>query len=121
MATKGGGDGFGLGELFASARGEFEDGDMLFVAHRQKLRGTGFDKSISWNFFTRLWVPGRWRLNLVLYSLSMVLERVALALNNTLAVTTTGRNAFFPNKPKVTPLFISSSPRVCITRVTINW
>ena len=30
----------------------------------------------------------------------MVLERLALSLNNALAVATTGRNAFFPNKPK---------------------
>ena len=56
-----GGGGFGLGELFASGRGSFEDGDMLFVAHRQRLRGSGFSKSISWNFFTKLWVPSRWR------------------------------------------------------------
>jgi len=60
-----------MGQLFESSRREFEDGDVLFVAHRQPLVGRAFEwevplpgdgegkarfsPSISFNVFSRLW------------------------------------------------------------------
>lgn len=57
------------GQLFDSSRREFEDGDVLFVAHRQPLAGKPFEvnlplpsgdsfrfsPSVSHNVFTRFW------------------------------------------------------------------
>lgn len=116
-----------MGQLFDSARREFEDGDVLFVAHRQPLAGrpyelrfelpgagaAAFSPSISHNIFSRLWdrsseVEGhsgggagssaRGLRNGLLYCFSMVFERFALAVNDKL-VALTGTNFFFPNKP----------------------
>mmetsp|Transcript_56869 Transcript_56869/g.176998 ORF Transcript_56869/g.176998 Transcript_56869/m.176998 type:complete len:520 (-) Transcript_56869:14-1573(-) len=114
-----------MGQLFDSSRREFEDGDVLFVAHRQPLAGrpyelrlelpgwgtTALSPSISHNIFSRLWdrsseaaggqdagAAARGARNAVLYSFSMVFERFALAVNDKL-VALTGTNFFFPNKP----------------------
>lgn len=113
-----------LGQLFESSVNEFEDGDVLFVAHRQPLAGRAFEVQglgltfsplISYNVFSKLWDsrfaglpseqhssdPGygaRAIRNGLLYSFSMLFERFALGVNDKL-VAFTGRNFFFQNKP----------------------
>jgi len=87
-----------LADTFESAKNGFEDGDVLFVAHRQNTRGATFPLSLSAAVFGKLWRPGKWRLNLGLYSASMLVERLLLAVNDKV-VAVTGFNAFFPNKP----------------------
>ncbi|CAE8622524.1 unnamed protein product [Polarella glacialis] len=64
-----------MGQLFDSDRNQFEDGDVLFVAHRQPVSGrpfevrlpvpgggaddsVAFSPSISYNVFTSLWDKG---------------------------------------------------------------
>eukprot|EP00913_Durusdinium_trenchii_P017993 g16909.t1 len=100
-----------MGQIFDSDRLEFEDGDVLFVAHRQPLQGRPFEvdvgglrfsPSISHNVMTRLWdteTPSdsiRAAKNAALYCFSMIFERCALADK---IVALFGRNAFFLQKP----------------------
>ncbi|CAK9001426.1 unnamed protein product [Durusdinium trenchii] len=102
-----------MGQIFDSDRLEFEDGDVLFVAHRQPLQGRPFEvdvgglrfsPSISHNVMTRLWdteTPSdsiRAAKNAALYCFSMIFERCALAVNDKI-VALFGRNAFFLQKP----------------------
>eukprot|EP00435_Cladocopium_sp_Y103_P033982 s16_g8.t1 len=106
-----------MGQLFDSERLEFEDGDVLFVAHRQPLQGRPFEvqlpgdlgtfsPSISHNVMTRLWdrstdsetANARAAKNAAWYCFSMVFERCALAMNDKV-VALFGRNAFFLQKP----------------------
>jgi len=106
-----------MGQLFDSDRLEFEDGDVLFVAHRQPLQGRPFEvtvpglgtfsPSISHNVMTRLWddtsqpnASVRAAKNAALYCFSMIFERCALAVNDKV-VALFGRNAFFLQKPSV--------------------
>jgi len=104
-----------LATLFDSNKKNFEDGDVLFVAHRMKLKGkvgptfpipqslqkltnmkqitmsiskTGLDK----------WKEGRYIRNAFVFSCSLFFERVLLVVNDAV-VALTGRNYFFPNKP----------------------
>ncbi|KAL3780656.1 hypothetical protein HJC23_000126 [Cyclotella cryptica] len=101
-----------LKTLFDSDRKEFEDGDMLFVAHRMKLKGEvgprfqlgrGEKKkmmvmSISKGGFS-LWKEGCPVRNALVFASSFLYERVMLMVNDVI-VALTGRNYFFPNKPK---------------------
>ncbi|CAJ1415659.1 unnamed protein product [Effrenium voratum] len=105
-----------MGQLFESQRLNFEDGDVLFVAHRQPLQGQPFEvalpftdlrvsPSISHNVLTRLWDRSKGQSpdaravrNGALYCFSMIFERCALAVNDKI-VALFGRNAFFLQKP----------------------
>lgn len=112
---------FSLKQLFDSERVAFEDGDALFVAHRQKLRGDregagegvgffgkgevgGLGVSISRTFYALGWRNGQAGaavpagINALTYATSMVFERAALCFNEKL-VAVLGRNLFFPDKP----------------------
>ena len=86
-------------ELFGSSREEFEDGDILFVAHRQHLVGDAFPLAVSSKFFEGLWGQGQPLRNMAVYTFSMLFERVNLVINDKV-VALTGRNFFFPNKPQ---------------------
>ncbi len=103
-------------DLFDSADAGFEDGDVMFVAHRQLVRGDdaarrpgffgnravgGLGLSISRSFYALLWrdAVGWEPWNGAVYSMGMMLERAALVVNDKV-VAVTGRNAFFPNKPR---------------------
>lgn len=96
-----------LAQLFDSPLADFEDGDVLFVAHRMKLKGeigpkfTVFGKelkmSISRSGFT-MWKEGSTLRNVLLFATSFMYERFMLGINDVL-VSLTGRNYFFPNKP----------------------
>ncbi|KAL7504578.1 hypothetical protein ACHAXN_002190 [Cyclotella atomus] len=96
-----------LKTLFDSDKKEFEDGDVLFVAHRMKLKGDvgprfrigdkEFIVSISKSGF------GLWRENMpirnaMMFVSSFLYERFMLMIND-VVVAITGRNYFFPNKP----------------------
>ncbi|KAL7542111.1 hypothetical protein ACHAWF_007093 [Thalassiosira exigua] len=97
-----------LKQLFESDQKEFEDGDVLFVAHRMKLKGEvgptfnigGKDitMSISKTGFDA-WREGRPIRNACAFASSFMYERGMLVVND-LVVAATGRNYFFPNKPK---------------------
>ncbi|KAL3823440.1 hypothetical protein ACHAXA_010200 [Cyclostephanos tholiformis] len=97
-----------LGQLFESDQRDFEDGDVLFVAHRMKLKGDvgptfkvgqkSFTLSISKMGFNS-WKEGRPIRNAVAFSASFMYERFMLMIND-LIVAITGKNYFFPNKPK---------------------
>jgi fatty acid desaturase len=106
---------FSLAQLFESSATDFEDGDMLFVAHRMKLKGaTGPTVSLpSWwtakglgkkltmsisrsGFF--FWKPGQPLRNAMIYAISFVYERTLLGINDVF-VAVLGKNLFFPNKP----------------------
>jgi hypothetical protein len=96
-----------LAQLFDSPSVDFEDGDVLFVAHRMKLKGdigpkfTIFGKevkmSISKGGFS-MWRDGSTLRNMLFFALSFMYERLMLVLND-VVVAMTGRNFFFPNKP----------------------
>lgn len=106
--------GFGrepLSTLFDSEQAAFEDGDALFVAHRQSLPGDaegvgffgkavgGLGVSISRSFYALGWSDERgWAYNAAVYSCSMALERAALCVNDKVTAVI-GRNLFFPHKP----------------------
>ncbi|KAL7472891.1 hypothetical protein ACHAXS_013280 [Conticribra weissflogii] len=98
-------------QLFESDKSDFEDGDVLFVAHRMNLRGEtgprlriGRKKkedlvlSISRTGFS-LWKPKRPVRNSAIFALSFALERFLLGIND-VVVAITGKNHFFPNKPR---------------------
>jgi fatty acid desaturase len=97
-----------LKTLFDSHRNEFEDGDVLFVAHRMKLKGEVGPRfqigkkeivmSISKSGFS-LWKEGAPIRNAVAFACSFLYERLLLVVND-VVVAITGRNYFFPNKPQ---------------------
>jgi len=113
-----------LKALFDSEVSNFEDGDALFVAHRQSMPGDAPDKqigflgkkdvgglgiSISRTIYSLFWAdPGDTSVsqrlaplwNACVYSFSMTFERAALVVGGGYAVALTGRNYFFPNKPQ---------------------
>jgi hypothetical protein len=100
-----------LQQLFDSNQADFEDGDILFVAHRMKLTDRDGDKigprfhwfgreikmSISKSGF-HSWREGNAAWNACVFATSFLLERVMLVAND-VTVAVTGRNHFFPNKP----------------------
>ena len=99
-------------ELFSSPNDAFEDGDILFVTHRMKLAGRkgpfpppalkgkvpDAPVNVAFNFFDKQWRGGQPYRNMLVYSASMLLERLVIVVSDkVLAVT--GHNPFFPNKP----------------------
>jgi fatty acid desaturase len=107
--------GSNLGQVFGSSDIDFEDGDVLFTAHRMKLKGpigptlalpqlpiqdkpVSVTMSISRSFFT-LWREGHPLWNAAVFAISFPLERIMLCTND-FVVALTGRNYFFPNKPQ---------------------
>lgn len=101
-----------LAELFSSESPLFEDGDVLFVAHRMQLKGDYGPKlrmprfggkelelklSISKSGFY-FWKEGETVLNALRFSFSFLYERVLLSVNDVF-VAIFGKNFFFPNKP----------------------
>lgn len=109
-----------LEKLFNSNQSNFEDGDVLFVAHRMKLKGEigptfelpffrdvpllpekvtmsiskgGFDQ---WK--TNSQQPGNLSWNVAVFAASFLFERFMLLIND-FVVALAGRNFFFPNKP----------------------
>jgi fatty acid desaturase len=97
-----------LKQLFDSTDMDFEDGDVLFVAHRMKLKGpigptfnlpggNNFVMSLSKTGFD-FWKAGRGLRNSLAFWCSFLLERLLLTIND-VVVSLTGRNYFFPNKP----------------------
>jgi len=106
----------GISELFDSEQSTFEDGDVMFVAHRQLLPGDeaeerpgfvgtravgGLGISISRTVYAWLW-SGRdgWEAyNAAVFGAAMLFERAALVVGGGWAVALAGRNAFFPRKP----------------------
>ena len=109
-----------LEKLFNSDQSNFEDGDVLFVAHRMKLKGEigptfelpffkdipllpekitmsiskgGFDQ---WKTSTQQ--PGNLPWNVAVFATSFLFERFMLLIND-FVVAIAGRNFFFPNKP----------------------
>jgi Fatty acid desaturase len=100
-----------LKQIFESSAASFEDGDVLFVAHRMKLHGDGGPRfmignkelvlSIS-NFGFRQWKTTTGRLaafnNMMVFAMSFLLERIMLSMNDVI-VALTGTNYFFLKKP----------------------
>jgi len=94
-------------QLFNSSQSDFEDGDILFVSHRMKMKGAigpqiplgakRIPLSISRSGF-HFWQPNRPMLNAVMFASSFLFERYMLCWNDVI-VAVTGRNFFFPNKP----------------------
>mmetsp|Transcript_17592 Transcript_17592/g.26665 ORF Transcript_17592/g.26665 Transcript_17592/m.26665 type:complete len:452 (+) Transcript_17592:113-1468(+) len=103
-----GGGEVSLATLFNSTQKDFEDGDILFTAHRMKLLGDvgptfSFGKqnvtmSISKAGFS-LWREGCALRNAIAFTLSFLFERCLLIIND-FVVAITGKNFFFPNKPQ---------------------
>jgi fatty acid desaturase len=107
-------DAASLKQLFDSSKQDFEDGDVLFVAHRMKLKGevgptftlpTLFGRrkrhvtlSISKMGFNT-WKEGYPIRNALAFTISFMYERFMLVINDTV-VAITGWNYFFPNKPR---------------------
>lgn len=104
-----------LKDSFDSTAVNFEDGDVLFNAHRQMLAGDvknetvgffgneqvgGRGLSISRSFYSLFWREEAPMSNLLVYTVSMSYERAALCVND-IIVAITGTNLFFPSKPKV--------------------
>jgi fatty acid desaturase len=107
-----------LKSLFDSDQVDFQDGDVLFVAHRMKLLGDigptlkAFGKSITVsvsNAGFSLWREDQnenaaenastlWLWNGLAFWASFLGERLLLVFNDVI-VSLTGRNWFFPNKP----------------------
>lgn len=103
-----------LKDSFDSTALNFEDGDVLFNAHRQMLMGDEKDEkigflgseqvggrglSISRSFYSLFWKESSALSNLLVYSISMSYERAALCVND-IVVAITGTNFFFPSKPQ---------------------
>jgi len=99
-----------LATLFNSTQKDFEDGDVLFTAHRMKLLGDigptfklnwpkerKITMSISKSGFN-LWKDGHPFRNSVAFTSSFLFERIMLIMND-FVVAVAGRNFFFPNKP----------------------
>ena len=114
-----------LRQLFESDQAEFEDGDVLFVAHRMKLKGEGGPRfavggrevtmSISKTGFDA-WREGRPARNALAFAASFAYERLMLVVND-VAVALTGRNHFFPNKPR---RFHAECARYCRAAVAVR-
>ena len=100
-----------LALLFDSNQADFEDGDILFVAHRMNLKGDygpqvpipftnnekTFKMSISKSGF-HFWRPGQSTWNAIMFVMSFLYERSLLGFNDVI-VSILGKNLFFPNKP----------------------
>jgi hypothetical protein len=96
-----------LATLFNSTQKNFEDGDVLFTAHRMKLLGDigptfkfrdrEITMSISKSGFS-LWKEGHPFRNALAFTSSFLFERSMLIIND-FVVAAAGRNFFFPNKP----------------------
>jgi fatty acid desaturase len=103
-----------LAQLFDSSSKDFEDGDVLFVAHRMHLKGpigprfqiqfpwkqkvSEITMSISKSGFGS-WRRGNALWNISMFATSFLFERILLMWND-VVVALTGRNYFFPNKPQ---------------------
>ncbi|CAJ1946597.1 unnamed protein product [Cylindrotheca closterium] len=118
-----------LAKLFDSNQTNFEDGDILFVSHRMKLLGKigptfsgklpsifnfrrsrddpndrneerqySITMSLSRTGFDN-WKTGKAIRNIGIFATSFLFERLMLVINDA-AVSLSGFNAFFPNKPK---------------------
>ena len=111
-----------LKQTFDSSAINFQDGDVLFSAHRQmhagdaKEEGIGFfgseavggrGLSISRSFYSLFWRDDSTLSNLLVYCISMTYERFVLCVNDKV-VAVTGSNYFFPNKP---PEFLDTNRR----------
>jgi fatty acid desaturase len=105
----GSGDASNLKALFDSSRVDFEDGDVLFVAHRMEIGpeigptfrlpgGRSLTFSLSRSAF-QLWRPDNPVWNGLVFAASFLLERFMLCVND-VVVAITGVNSFFPNKPE---------------------
>jgi Fatty acid desaturase len=100
-----------LAKLFNSTKKYFEDGDVLFTAHRMKILGEiGPTFHINWpqklqikmsisRFGFSFWREGNSLRNSLAFISSFMLERLMLILND-FVVAIAGKNFFFPNKPK---------------------
>jgi len=104
-----------LAKLFDSSEVDFEDGDVLFVAHRMKIKGDigptftipsfrrgGQSRKITMSISKmgfNAWERTKTLRNVVLFASSFMYERMMLVFNDTV-VALTGKNFFFPNKPK---------------------
>lgn len=92
-----------LNDAFTSNKMDLADGDVLFVNHRMNMKGesgpkiNGVTLSIG-RFFYQFWKEGDYIRNAILFSISFLLERMLLMIND-VVVALTGRNFFFPNKP----------------------
>ena len=97
-----------LATLFSSQQSDFEDGDVLFVAHRMKLEGDygpkfqlpngqEFKMSISRSGF-HFWREGEAVLNAARFAISFLYERLLLSFND-IVVAALGKNLFFLDKP----------------------
>ena len=97
-----------LKQLFESESTDFEDGDVLFVSHRMKLKGEvgptfqvggrNVTMSIAKAGFNS-WKEGKPLRNAIAFATSFMYERMMLVINDAV-VAVTGRNYFFPNKPE---------------------
>eukprot|EP00980_Cylindrotheca_fusiformis_P015793 scaffold4590_cov112-Cylindrotheca_fusiformis.AAC.11 len=124
-----------LARLFDSDQVDFEDGDVLFVAHRMKLPGKigptfqlpfrknknqSLTMSISKSGFNS-WRPGKVFWNVGMFTLSFMYERFMLVINDFL-VAVTGRNFFFPNKPREFHQMCTTYARCATTvRLALLW
>lgn len=104
-----------LAKLFSSSQVDFEDGDVLFVAHRMRLLGDigptfqlptwktkkkkEITMSISNSAFQSWNRNGNFIFNTIVFASSFLFERFMLLINDAV-VSLTRHNAFFPNKPK---------------------
>lgn len=100
-----------LAVLFNSTKVDFEDGDLLFAVHRMKLLGEIGPKFwLKWpekkefilsigNAGFNYWKEGRAVINATIFTATFLFERMMLILND-FVVALTGKNYFFPNKPK---------------------
>lgn len=114
-----------LKQLFESDQKEFEDGDVLFVAHRMKLKGEvgptfavggrNVTMSISKTGFDA-WSRGRPLRNALAFAASFMYERFMLVINDAV-VALSGRNFFFPNKPRE---FHDECARYCRCAVAVR-
>ena len=114
-----------LKRLFESDERDFEDGDVLFTAHRMKLKGEigptfqiGSEKitlSISKMGFNA-WKDGYPIRNALVFAASFMYERFMLIIND-IVVAITGRNYFFPNKPQQ---FHDECATYCLAAVLIR-
>lgn len=104
-------DSISLSQVFNSTKKDFEDGDVLFTAHRMKLLGeigptfnvkwpkdTQITMSISKSGFS-LWKEGHPVRNALAFICSFMFERWMLIMND-FVVALAGKNFFFPNKPR---------------------
>ena len=97
-----------LAKLFDSNQEDFEDGDVLFVAHRMNLLGEigptfelPFDQSLTMSISKSgfdSWQVGQTIWNACVFASSFLFERFMLVINDAV-VSLTARNFFFLNKP----------------------